>query len=132
VAGEVVPFGKYKGQPIEVMLADQNYLGWVTAQPSLMQMLQHKHVAVFNLINIGAPQSDDTPEHNALQVKFLDPVFQQAFFRVARGHSVDFVSARLAADADERERSELEKEIERSRETVADAERKHQSAAREI
>jgi uncharacterized protein (DUF3820 family) len=34
----IVPFGKYRGQPVEVMLADQDYLRWVKSQPSLMQM----------------------------------------------------------------------------------------------
>lgn len=36
----IVPFGKYQGQPIEALLADQNYLQWVTSQPGLMAMLQ--------------------------------------------------------------------------------------------
>jgi hypothetical protein len=31
--GEVVPFGKYKGQPVEVMMADPPYCERVMAQP---------------------------------------------------------------------------------------------------
>lgn len=29
---EVVPFGKYKGQPVEVMAADTDYCEWLTGQ----------------------------------------------------------------------------------------------------
>jgi hypothetical protein len=29
---EIVPFGKYKDQPVEIMLADQNYLEWITLE----------------------------------------------------------------------------------------------------
>lgn len=29
---EVVPFGKYKGQPVEVMAADTGYCDWLTGQ----------------------------------------------------------------------------------------------------
>jgi len=31
--GEVVPSGKYKGQPVEVMAADTDYCEWLAAQP---------------------------------------------------------------------------------------------------
>lgn len=41
----IVPFGKYNGQPIEVLLADQNYLQWVISQPGLMAMLQNRYPA---------------------------------------------------------------------------------------
>ncbi len=53
---EIVPFGKYKDQPVEIMLADQNYLEWITGQPGIMTMLQGKYPALFNVITVGAPQ----------------------------------------------------------------------------
>jgi len=80
---EIVPFGKYKDQPIEVMLADQNYLEWITGQPGIMTMLQGKYPALFNIITVGAPQVHDTPEHNKLQAMFLDRAFQFAFIDAA-------------------------------------------------
>jgi hypothetical protein len=82
----LVPFGKYKGQPVESLLADRSYLEWVMAQPGLVQMLQARHAALFNIITIGAPETDDTPEHNRLQARFLDIAFQQAFITVLTGH----------------------------------------------
>jgi len=84
----IVPFGKYQGQPIETLLADQNYLQWVTSQPGLMTMLQARHPAVFNIITIGAPTTDDSPEHNKLQAMFLERDFQHAFLEIVWGRSV--------------------------------------------
>jgi len=63
----IVPFGKYKGQRTEIMLADQNYMEWLTSQPGLMRMLETRYQAIFNIIMVGAPKTDDTPDHNRLQ-----------------------------------------------------------------
>ena len=84
----LVPFGKYQGQPIDTLLADQNYLQWVTSQPGLMAMLQARHPRVFNIITIGAPETEDTPEHNKLQTMFLERDFQYAFLELVSGKSV--------------------------------------------
>jgi hypothetical protein len=51
VSADIVPFGKYKGQPVESLLADQDYMRWVVAQVGLMRMfagplpgdVQHHH-----------------------------------------------------------------------------------------
>jgi hypothetical protein len=94
---EIVPFGKYKDQPIELMLADQDYLHWVSTQPGIMAMLQSKHPAVFNIITVGAPATSDTPEHNKLQAMFLDRTFQYAFIELATGKSVHAVASEVAA-----------------------------------
>jgi hypothetical protein len=85
---DLVPFGKYRGQPVESMLADQNYLQWVMAQPGLVAMIQGRYPALFNIINIGAPRVEDTPEHNQLQAKFLQQAFQYAFIQAYEGKSV--------------------------------------------
>jgi hypothetical protein len=29
VSADIVPFGKYKGQPVESLLADQDYMRWL-------------------------------------------------------------------------------------------------------
>jgi len=72
---DIVPFGKYKGQPVEVMRADRSYMQWLTGQdwardkyPSLIQIVVN---------NFGEPE--ETPEHNALQARFLDRSFCWAF-----------------------------------------------------
>ncbi len=67
-ATEIVSFGKYKGQPLEVLRSDPEYCEWLTAQG----WFREKHDAVYQLIinNFGEPA--ETPKHNRLQVKFLD------------------------------------------------------------
>ena len=64
---KMVPMGKYKGQPVEVMAEDKPYVEWISSQAwfrdkfaSLHQMLSQSQV------------SNDTPEHNAMQAKFID------------------------------------------------------------
>jgi hypothetical protein len=75
---DIIPFGKYRDQPIEVLLADSQYLAWILAQPGLVAMMQQRYPAIYNIIVTGVPTTEDTPEHNALQARFLDRDFQQA------------------------------------------------------
>ena len=72
---DLVPFGKYAGQPVDVLLADASYVDWLRSQPGVMEMLQRRSPTVFNILMVGAPKMDDTPEHNALQAKFLEESF---------------------------------------------------------
>jgi hypothetical protein len=66
--GEVVPFGKYKGQPVEVLLADQGYRDWLMAQ----DWFRNRFGAIYQtVINYGA-EPQETPEHNEMQAAFLD------------------------------------------------------------
>ncbi len=70
----LVPFGRYKGQPVEVMAADTDYLDWCKAQPGLMEKyggLWQKIVVV----QYGAQESQETPDHNRLQALFLEDDF---------------------------------------------------------
>ncbi|MDL2313672.1 hypothetical protein LJC36_01690 [Desulfovibrio sp. OttesenSCG-928-C14] len=68
---EIIPFGKHKGKPLEVLRSDPEYCDWLTAQG----WFREKHDAIYQLIinNFGEPT--ETPEHNRLQVKFLDRTF---------------------------------------------------------
>ena len=43
--GEVVLFGKYKGQPVEVMAADTDYCEWLAAQPWFSAKYRNIYVA---------------------------------------------------------------------------------------
>lgn len=71
---ELMPLGRYKGQPVEVALADPAYCEWLTSQP----WFQEKHPVVYQtIINYGsAPQ--DSPEHNQMQVAFLEDAVRLA------------------------------------------------------
>lgn len=98
-SGGIVPFGKYRGQPVEVMMADQSYLDWMLGQPGMVAMIQGKYPALFNIITIGAPTSDDSPDHNKLQARFLNPEFQLAFLEARLGQSIYAIAVKLAANA---------------------------------
>lgn len=71
----IVPFGKYKGQPIEVMQADRQYTDWLTQQ----DWFKSRYSQINNIIinNFGAPS--ETPEHNELVANFTDRMFSIAF-----------------------------------------------------
>jgi uncharacterized protein (DUF3820 family) len=75
----VVPFGKYKGREIlEVLEADPGYLQWLAGQ----DWFRAKYISLHQtIINRGA-EPEETPEHNALQVLFLDDEFCQRFREV--------------------------------------------------
>lgn len=68
MSGELVPFGKYKGQPAEVLLTDAGYRDWLLAQP----WFREKFVTLYQtVINYGG-EPKDSPEHNEMQAAFLD------------------------------------------------------------
>lgn len=71
----IVPFGKYKGHPVEVMAADNAYCEWLRCQPWFVE----KYRDVYNIIINYGGEPQDTPEHNALQARFLDDAFCEAF-----------------------------------------------------
>jgi len=71
----IVPFGRYKGQPVADMLADAEYMAWVEAQPwfraRYMHLLSQRDIEAANR----------TPVHNRLQTLFLDQNYQHAFMQ---------------------------------------------------
>jgi len=78
---EIIPFGKYKGQPVEqVMMRDPAYLQWLKQQPWFAEKFPPIYQIVVN--NFAAP-SEDTPAHNAMQVRFLEDEYRAAFWHAA-------------------------------------------------
>lgn len=69
--GELFPFGQYKGKPIAEVLQDRSYCQWLVAQPDFRDKFTSYYQIVINYL--GVPKS--TPEHNALQKRFLDEKF---------------------------------------------------------
>ena len=65
---EIVPFGKYKGQPLEVMVADTDYCEWLVAQP----WFSAKYRNVYNVVINYGGEPQDSPEHNQMQARFLE------------------------------------------------------------
>jgi hypothetical protein len=68
MSGELVPFGKHKGQPVEVLLADPGYSEWLLAQP----WFRERYVTLYQtIVNYGG-EPQESPEHNQMQASFLD------------------------------------------------------------
>lgn len=74
MASPIIPFGKYKGQPAEVLLQDSSYIEWLRNQDWFAAKYQTLNVFITN-----HGEQQDTPEHNALQALFLNRKFRRAF-----------------------------------------------------
>ena len=72
---QLVPFGKYKGQPVEAMLSDVAYCSWLSEQPWLKDRFPVVQTLIIN--NFGEP--DETPEHNEIQNSFYKYEYLHAF-----------------------------------------------------
>ena len=63
------PFGKYKGQPLQAALADADYMRWVMSQADIAD----RHPDLFEfLVNGPLKGTQDTEQHNRMQVRLLD------------------------------------------------------------
>jgi len=71
----VVPFGKYKGQPVEALSQDRAYCEWLMGQ----DWFRTRFVGIHTLIVNHFGEATETPEHNALQARFLDQDWCQRF-----------------------------------------------------
>jgi len=75
----IIPFGKHKGATVAELLArDPAYADWVAAQAWVADRFAELHAAI---LSRGAGL-DDSPEHNALQARFLEPAFRLAVVRL--------------------------------------------------
>lgn len=68
---EIIPFGKYKNQPIEVLAYDKKYTDWLCQQNWFINQFSPLHTIIINNFN----QPSDTPEHNKLVANFFDDGF---------------------------------------------------------
>lgn len=65
---EVVPFGKYKGQPVEILTADTQYAEWLADQP----WFRERYATIYQTIINYGQEATASPEHNEMQARFLD------------------------------------------------------------
>jgi hypothetical protein len=72
----LVPFGKYKGEPLEILATDKKYMEWLCSQEFFRTKFNKIYTIVIN--NFTTPSN--TPEHNGMQVLFLDDDFCLKFF----------------------------------------------------
>lgn len=71
MSNDLIPFGKYKGQPIEAIQADKQYINWLLAH----SWFKDKYENLYTIIINNFQEPTDTPEHNAIQVKFLNNAY---------------------------------------------------------
>ena len=74
----VVPFGKYRGQPVETLVADGDYCDWLSAQP----WFRDRYTGIYQIILNGPQPPTETPEHNEMQARFLSDEVCIALARV--------------------------------------------------
>lgn len=67
MSAELITFGKYKGQPVEVLANDKKYTDWLMAQ----EWFRTGHVQLYNVIVNNFCEPSDTPEHNRMQADFM-------------------------------------------------------------
>jgi hypothetical protein len=72
---EIIPFGKYKGQPVDLLAQDPQYCEWLSQQ----DWFRTRYPAIHTLIINHFGQPEETPEHNALQALFVDEGFRRRF-----------------------------------------------------
>lgn len=77
---EMVPFGKHKGKPVDALLDDRPYLDWLLAQP----WFKEKFGNVYNIVINNGNEPSETPEHNAMQIRFLEEEYRLKFAYLAR------------------------------------------------
>lgn len=76
-ADRLVPFGKYKNQPFEVLLTDAGYAMWLLSSAHDKMEKQFPALLAFLIGRYGNPEN--TPAHNRLQNRFLDENFAVQF-----------------------------------------------------
>lgn len=77
----IIPFGKHRGSTVAELLAkDPAYADWLVAQGWLAQRFAELHAA----ITTRGAGADDSPEHNRIQVRFLDPLFRAALISLTQ------------------------------------------------
>lgn len=83
----IMPFGKYKGKPIEVLLQDEQYANWLKYQPWFREKFSNHYTLI---VNNASTEPVDTPEHNEMQVKYKssDDRLKVAYAASAMEHGV--------------------------------------------
>jgi uncharacterized protein (DUF3820 family) len=108
--GNIMPFGKHKGRLIEeVLVDDPSYLQWLTGQ----DWFRTKHITLYQVIINRGAEPEETPEHNALQVLFLDDAFCLRLMRVVIpgfcDHAEGYLECQRLEWMDEIEQSKIAK-----------------------
>jgi hypothetical protein len=97
MSNEIIPFGKYKGQPVDVLMNDRPYLEWLQGQDWFRARYQNINTLIIN--NFREPS--ETPEHNKMQALFLDGKFLYQFVtHLKNNYASRFCFERKDSDSD--------------------------------
>ena len=72
---QVLPFGKYKGQPVDVLQSDPEYCEWLISQGWFSERFPQINTLIIN----NFAKAEDTPVHNSLQARFVEKLFSERF-----------------------------------------------------
>jgi hypothetical protein len=92
----LIPFGKKKGLPADDLLNDPKYLNWLQANAA--EYTRQKYPDFYPVLMNSGRRATETPEHNRLQVLFLDEAYQQSFCRVAKPGWEDRIWSEFVAE----------------------------------
>ena len=67
----IITFGQYKGQPVEVLAQYPQYVEYLMKD----NWLKNNHPNIYQIVINNFCEPNDTPEHNALQARFLNNDF---------------------------------------------------------
>lgn len=78
---DIVPFGKHKGKPVDALLDDREYVEWLTQQG----WFREKYGNIYQVVINNGAEPSETPEHNAMQIRFLEREYRAKFVMAAIG-----------------------------------------------
>lgn len=84
---QIIPFGKYKGQPADVLLSDKQYLDWLLQQP----WFKEKNVTLYTQIVNNFTEPTCTPDHNAMQIKFLNKNYVYGLINIFKKNRLEYL-----------------------------------------
>jgi uncharacterized protein (DUF3820 family) len=90
-----IPFGKYKGQPIEVLAGDPKYADWLRQQ----DWFRNRFGGLYQIIINNFAEPSETPEHNRLRARLLDLGFCIKLAAVAEPKALDWHARRPSSGA---------------------------------
>lgn len=79
---QLMPFGKYKGQPLEIVMSDKNYVEWLTNQEFIKE---EKNINIYNFLVNGNNDLAFSKEHNEIVAMFYDKSFRDKFLIYSLG-----------------------------------------------
>jgi hypothetical protein len=92
---DLIRFGKHKGKPLTDLLADVKYCEWLRTQPWLQ-----RYENVYNIIVSNPATDTPTPQHNSIQIKFLDDKFCNIFIENLYNLDLNAIIEKYKGDVD--------------------------------